>query len=88
MLCPNCSLSQPLTYPLSVNAQKVLRLLQSSDYNTASRLKIDAELSRELERVMSGYLRYLLEREVKSAAWLDTLREQTQEPAPNQSPLP
>ena len=79
MLCPNCSSSQPLTYPLSVNAQKVLRLLQSSDYNTASRLKIDAELSHELEKALSGYLKYLLEREVKSAAWLDTLREQTKE---------
>lgn len=83
MLCPNCSPSQPLTYPLSVNAQKVLRLLQNHDYNTASRLKIDPELSRELEKVMSGYLKYLLEREVKSAAWLDTLREQTKEPTPN-----
>ncbi len=88
MLCPNCSPSQPLTYPLSVNAQKVLRLLQSSDYNTASRLKIDAALSHELEKTLSSYLKYLLEREVKSAAWLDTLREQTNESSPNQSPLP
>ena len=82
MLCPNCSPSQPLTYPLSVNAQKVLRLMQSSDYNTASRLKIDAALSRELEEVMSVYLKYLLEREVKSVAWLDTLREQTKQLIP------
>ena len=88
MLCSNCSPSQPLTYPLSVNAQKVLRLLQNSDYNTANRLKIDTALSHELEKVMSGYMKYLLEREVKSAAWLDTLREQTKEATPNQSPLP
>ncbi len=79
MLCPNCSQSQFSTYPLSVNALKVLRFLQSSDYNTARRLKIDSELSRELEAVMRGYLKYLLEREVKSIAWLDTLREQTKE---------
>lgn len=76
MLCFNCSLSQPFTYPLSVNAQKVLRLLQSRDYSNASRVKIDPELARELEKIMSGYLRYLLEKEVKSAAWLETLREQ------------
>ena len=88
MLCSRCSSSQPLTYPLSVNAQKVLRLLQNSDYNTASRLKIDTELSRELEVVMSNYLRYLLEREVKSAAWLDTLKKEIKEPTSNQSPLP
>ncbi len=74
MLCPGCSLSQPLPHPLSVNALKVLRLLQSSDYNTASRLKMNPELSHGLEEVMRDYLKYLLEREVKSAAWLDTLK--------------
>ena len=83
MLCPKCSPAQPLSYPLSVNAQKVLRLLQSSDYDTANRLKIDAELSHELKRVISHYLKYLLEREVKSAAWLDTLREETSATAPD-----
>jgi DNA repair protein RecO (recombination protein O) len=76
LLCPSCSPSQPLTYPLSVNAQKVLRLLQSSDYTSAIRLKIDSGLANELERVMSSYLKYLLEKEVKSASWLETLREQ------------
>jgi len=75
MLCPNCQQTHPLTYPLSVNALKVLRLLQSSDYNTAGKLKMNPELSRELNEVMKGYLQYLLEREVKSAAWLDTLRK-------------
>ena len=77
MLCPDCAVSHPLSHPLSVNAQKVLRLLQYSDYSTVDRLKIDAGLSRELERVINSYLRYLLEREIKSATWLDTLREQT-----------
>jgi len=79
VLCPNCSQSQPLTYSLSLNAIKVLRLLQGSDYSTAGRLKINSELSRELEGVMRSFLKYLLEREVKSTAWLDTLREQTKE---------
>jgi len=79
MLCPNCGQSQFLTYPLSVNALKVLRLLQGSDYNTARKLRINSELSRELEGVMRDYLKYHLEREVKSTAWLDTLREQTKE---------
>lgn len=75
MLCPDCSQTQPLTSILSVNAQKVLRLLQGDDYGTISRLKLPPELSGELEGVMRGYLRYLLERDVKSAAWLDTLKK-------------
>ena len=81
MLCPNCSQSQILTYSLSVNALKVLRFLQSSDYATSSQLKINPELCQELEGVMRNYLKYLLEREVKSARWLDTLKEQTRQTA-------
>ena len=76
LLCPECGYEQPFGSRLSVNAQKVLRLLQNNDFTTASRVKIDAELSRELENVISGYIRYLLEKEVKAAAWLDTLRAQ------------
>jgi len=87
MLCPDCSLSQPVTYTLSVNAQKVLRLFQRCDYSTASRLKIDQALSHELERVMSNYLKHLLEREVKAAAWLDTLREQIRQTMPDPDAL-
>jgi len=81
MLCPGCRQSQPLTYPLSPNALRVLRLLQNNDYSTVSELKINPELSHRLEMVMRNYLRYLLEREIKSAAWLDTIREQTRQAA-------
>jgi len=81
VLCPRCSQSQFYSYPLSVNALKVLRFLQSNDYDTISQLKIGPELCQELEEVMRNYLKYLLEREVKSVAWLDTLREQTRQTA-------
>jgi len=74
MLCPGCSNSQSSVRPISVNAIKVLRWLQGSDLSAAEKLKIDLELSRELEGIMRGYLRYLLEREVKSTAWLDMLK--------------
>jgi DNA repair protein RecO (recombination protein O) len=76
MLCPDCNLSQPFSYTLSVNAQKILRLLQNENFSVAARVKIETELAREIENVIGGYFKYLLEKEVKSAAWLDTLREQ------------
>ena len=79
MLCPRCSQRRPLTYPLSVDAIKALNLLQGSDYDTAGEQKMNLELSHELDEVLSHYLEYLLEREVKSAVWLDTLREQIKE---------
>jgi DNA repair protein RecO (recombination protein O) len=75
LLCPACHQGQS-GYPLSANAQKVLLLLQNNDYSAASGLKIDAVLSRQLEMVIRNYIRYLLEREIRSAAWLDALREQ------------
>jgi DNA repair protein RecO (recombination protein O) len=76
LLCPDCNLSQTFSYPLSVNAQKVLRLLQGSDFSSAARLKIDAGLASEIEEILGSYIKHLLEKEVKSAAWLGTLKEQ------------
>lgn len=76
IVCPSCSLKQVSAYQLSVDAQKVLKLLQRDEYDTASRLKISPELSFELEQVLRYYIRYLLEREIKSIGWLETLRKQ------------
>jgi DNA repair protein RecO (recombination protein O) len=87
MLCPLCAGKQPLAYGISVNTLKVLRFVQENGFDAVSRLKTSPSLARELEAVTRHYLRYLLEREVKSAAWLDTLRDQSGqsadfEPAP------
>ncbi len=76
LLCPDCALTQPFARSLSVNAQKVLRHLQSSDFSGAFRVNIAPELARETEITISSYLKHILEREVKSAAWLETLKEQ------------
>lgn len=76
MLCPDCSPEHSFTYSLSVNTQKVLRLLQTGSFDSTGRVKVEPELARELEQVISGYIRYLLEKELKSVAWLETLREQ------------
>jgi DNA repair protein RecO (recombination protein O) len=76
ILCPNCKNEHPASFSISVDALKVLRLFQRSESDIVSRVKISQELSRELKVALSSYIRYLLEREVKSAAWMDTLLEQ------------
>ena len=76
VLCPQCREREPLARPISLNALKVMRFLGKSDYATASKLKLSAELSRELEQLMRHYIRYLLEREVKSVEFLDRLRRE------------
>lgn len=74
VLCPNCGDTEPVVRPISLNALKVMRLLQGSDYETASRVRLSPNLSQELEKLMREYIRYLLEREVKSVEFLDRLR--------------
>jgi len=76
VLCPQCREKEPLARPISVNALKVMRFLEKSEYAAASKLKLDAELSRELEQLMRHYIRYLLEREVRSVEFLDRLRRE------------
>jgi DNA repair protein RecO (recombination protein O) len=76
LLCPDCNLSQPFSYPLSVKAQNFLRLLQDEEYESVGQIELESDLDREIENVISGYFKYLLEMDVKSAAWLDTMRQQ------------
>jgi len=52
---------------LSVNALKVLRLMQRNAYSAVSRVRLDADLSSELTGVMQSYITYTLERELRSA---------------------
>jgi len=80
MLCADCRPTQPLAYPLSGQAQRTLRSLQNSDYAGISGMTLTPELSHQLEVVIRNYIRYLLERELKSAAWLDSLKAQSTPP--------
>jgi len=76
ILCPNCKYEQASAFPISVDALKVLRLFQKSSFEVVSRLKINPELGQELKIGLAAYIRYLLEGEVKSATWMETLRDQ------------
>src|SRR5207245_2271411 len=64
-LCPQCS--RFWARSLSMNALKVLRLLQRSKWSDVPRFRLDVHLQIELEAVMHGLLRFHLERDLK--AW-------------------
>jgi DNA repair protein RecO (recombination protein O) len=55
---------------LSVNALKVLRLMQHNPYSAMSRLRIDPPLHGELQAVMESYITYTLERELRSSHFI------------------
>jgi len=77
VLCPRCSRSQSSSFHVSVNGLEVLRLLQRDIQNIPNNLSISDNLSAELKRIMKRYIKYLLDRDIKSAAWLDSLKHQT-----------
>ena len=52
---------------LTVNALKVMRLMQRSPYSAAARVRVDVDLSNELAGAMQSYITYILERELRSA---------------------
>ncbi len=81
VLCHNCGYHEPLAHPLSLNALKVLRFWQNCDYAAAEKVKLDNQLATELETVLREYIRYLLERQLKSTAWLDRLKHLPDLPA-------
>ena len=71
ILCPACRVrsGEPLV-PVSLNAIKVLRFLQREGLRRASSLSVSAGLVGEIERLMSTYIRYVLERELKSTEFM------------------
>jgi DNA repair protein RecO (recombination protein O) len=88
LVCPACNseenrryeqtdtIATKSSFPLSVEALKVLRLWQSCDYVTSRRIKVKPGLSRELEQVLCQYIRYIVQRELRSLTWLKELRKE------------
>jgi DNA repair protein RecO (recombination protein O) len=75
VLCPACANTEPVKRAISPNALKVLRFLQDNEPTAARRLKLNANLSQELEGLLRQYIRYLLERELKSTEFLERLKQ-------------
>lgn len=78
MLCPACGTHAGTARPVSVAAQKVLRVLARDDLETMRRLRVEPDLHRELEAITRGAAAHVLEADLKSAAFLDTLRMRRQ----------
>lgn len=64
------------TRGLSVNALKVLRLLQRGSYNDVVRVRMDGQLADEVERHLRSYIVSVLERDVNSAGFIERLRRE------------
>ena len=76
VLCPRCGEGRSGTKPLSLNALKVLRFLQTRAYDTVRLLRVRPPLHAELEAIMLHYITYTLERDLKSVDFLHRLQSQ------------
>jgi DNA repair protein RecO (recombination protein O) len=74
VVCPECRYSNVGLWRLSVNALKVLRLLERGSFEDAERLRLTPELSMELELLLQGYVRHVLERNPRSLEFVDAVR--------------
>jgi DNA repair protein RecO (recombination protein O) len=74
-VCSACADDSLRLAPLSLNALKLLRLLQRSPFEDVARVRVSGQLAAELESCLGDYVRYVLEREVRSARFVETLRQ-------------
>lgn len=79
ILCERCASREPRARSVSLNAQKVLRYLQTRDVADVRGLRLREATHVEVEAVLQGYLEYILEREVRSVVFLRRLRRELQE---------
>jgi DNA repair protein RecO (recombination protein O) len=76
LLCPNCRQADRRAQPVSSSAVKVLRYLQTHNWDTVNALQLRRELHSELESLMLHYLTFLMERDLKSVDFLQRLRRE------------
>lgn len=74
-LCAGCAGGFSDARPMSVNALKVLRLLAEGDPGQLQRLRLQPSLGRELETLLRPYVLYVTEQQIRSLAFLETVRE-------------
>lgn len=71
-LCVDCA--EPAMHPVPVAALKVLRVMATGGIELYRRLKLDAALMGEVERVLESQLEYHLDRQLKSLRVLRQMR--------------
>jgi DNA repair protein RecO (recombination protein O) len=83
ILDPDCRSADKDALPISAVAAKVLRYLQTRSWDTVQTLNLKRSLHTELEVVMHTYIRYHLERQLKSVDFLYHLRKESALFSPN-----
>jgi DNA repair protein RecO (recombination protein O) len=74
MLCPRCASTDHAALPISLSAFKLLRFLQTQPLEAVERLNLSPGVREEAEGLLRTYIRRILERELKSVAFLEEIK--------------
>ncbi len=74
VVCPDHYRASSQLVAVNLTTLKTLRYLQTRDYETISKLKLDGILHLDLEKIMQDYLVHVLERRLKSVEFIRRLR--------------
>ena len=76
-LCADCNPSGARVRPLSLQALKVLRLLQRSRLAEIVSLRVSSPLAQELKTLLNTTVNYWLDKEIRSTAFLEHLQRES-----------
>lgn len=85
VVCPECGQPEPGyplrqgVLPLSLNALKVLRYLQTNPYSKIITLTLNPATQSEVEHLLARYIKVILERQLKSVEFLKLIRREVQQ---------
>jgi len=75
VVCPNCrAAGGDVLLPASVPALKLLRHLGRTDFPSIAGLRVGQQETRQAERILRAHISYVLDRSVRSAAFMDEVR--------------
>jgi DNA repair protein RecO (recombination protein O) len=73
-LCPQHGQTRPHAEPLPLSVLKVLRYIQTEPWEKVAKLQLTAQTKQHVEKLLLGYITFILERQLKSVDFLRKLR--------------
>lgn len=74
-LCPQCAGADRRALPMRLSTFKLLRYMQIQPPEIAGELRVSTATRAEAESLLRAYLRHILERDLRSLAFLDDVRQ-------------
>jgi DNA repair protein RecO (recombination protein O) len=74
VLCPACAARSATAIPVSVEALRILRNLQTRPEAIIGHVRVGEETLDQAEHILIGYIQYLLDVRIRSVGFIDVLR--------------